>query len=96
MKKEEKSFEVILAPTDMLEKELEGVLGGAVCQKNACSANTGECVVNQCVANTFDCGENNCEINCNAFSPSCSSNTKACPPGYILVGCDCAPINGVM
>lgn len=28
MEKNEKSFEVILSPTDMLERELEGVLGG--------------------------------------------------------------------
>ena len=49
MNKKEKLFEVILSPTDMLEKELEDVLGGmSACVANNCKTNTAECEMNTC------------------------------------------------
>jgi len=80
MKQDEKSFEVILAPVDMLEKELEGVLGG-VCTTNNCGHNDGNCMENYCSCNSEDCATNNCGTN------------RICPPGFVLVGCDCMPID---
>lgn len=78
--KNEKLFEVILAPTDMLEKELESVFGGA-CGQNHCGQNMGDCDVNGCERNDGDCGYNACGINI------------ICPPGYTWNGCECVPVD---
>lgn len=49
--KNEKLFEVILTPTDMLEKELESVFGGAY-GINGYRQNTGNCNINDCQRNS--------------------------------------------
>lgn len=48
MEEKKKLFEVILSPSDMLEKELENILGGAV-----------DCIIQNCNTNC----EPNCYIN---------------------------------
>ena len=78
--KNEKLFEVILAPTDMLEKELENVLGGD-CPRNICGINYGACSINDCETNTDNCGHNTCVINI------------VCLPGYTWNGCRCVPVD---
>lgn len=81
MEKQTKLFEVILPPTDMLEKELEDVLGGM-----------GFCRVDECIMNFGDCGYNHCERN----YAGCNDNgcNRNCPEGYRWGGdsCGCIPI----
>lgn len=84
MEENRKLFEVILAPSDRLEKELEEVLGGmGSCNEDGCTTNSGNCNVNMCSRNGQDWCDNN----------TCSCNKIVCPPGYILGpdGCHCIP-----
>ena len=80
MKSDEKLFEVILAPIDMLEKELEDVLGGmGDCGSNKCHVNTANCIDSECNVHLVNCSYNRC-------------GTFTCPPGYTLVNCECVPV----
>ena len=80
MEKQTKLFEVILPPANMLEKELEDVLGGmGACGLNKCSVNFGDCNQNTCKMNGISCIINECDI--------------LCPEGYRWDGdCGCVPV----
>lgn len=55
---QEKQFEVILSPTDILANEMEEILGGAVCKTvNACWENNQDCDINVCKSNITPCPE---------------------------------------
>ena len=86
MEEKKKLFEVILSPSDMLEKELEHVLGGmGSCNVDKCTENQGDCDLNACSGNYEDwCRKN-----------ECTENGVACPPGYRWSAseCKCVPIS---
>lgn len=87
MEEKKKLFEVILSPSDMLEKELENVLGGmGICSVDKCEVNNGDCKVNYCKEN----------FNPWCDSNSCIKNQYPCPPGtrWDPNTCSCVPIEG--
>lgn len=83
-------FEVILAPIDMLEQELEGVLGGG-CTSNDCGTNGVTCSGNTCKTNNGTCGSNICTYNLGQCKDNTCSQNGPCDPGYIWDGCKCVP-----
>lgn len=67
MEKTNKKFEVILHPKDILDFELNDILGGM----SDCICNAGSCYQNYpCTCNDGSCFQNGGEV-------------KPCPPGYI-------------
>lgn len=76
---ENKKFDVLISPTDVLEEELREVLGGgAQCNGQCNSLCNGQCSSN--------CKKTEC--NCKAQGQT-ALTPEDCPPGYIVIDNEC-------